>query len=229
MFLHPASGRGLLHSAPTSNGGIYQSASQAHCETIFELRLCKAYQLNGTNLPNYTDNVNQVSIIRTGLGITTDRPTRIINFNDRIMALSHPAGITHPGSNATRPPSQLQHSQPFWLLSGVQPNLSPQQIIHAIRTHDQQQLDEAVTAGARPPPPLELAMHLIVCNSCELEQRIMEEHLPHRTTDTWHLYPTAGTEVSQFTLSQALTSLGQGGRRPFLVVQPDDFYSQNIR
>ena len=32
-----------------------------------------------------------------------------------------------------------------------------------------------------------------------------EEHLRRRTTDTWHLYPTAGTEVSQFHISQALT------------------------
>ena len=143
----------------------YHGASQAHCETIFELRLCKAYHLNGTNLPNYTDNVNQVNIIRTGLGFTTDRHTRIINLNGRIMALSHPAGITHPGSNATRPPNQLQHSLLFWLLRGVQPNLSPQQIIHAIRTHDQQQMDEAVAVGARPPPPLGLAIHLVVCNS----------------------------------------------------------------
>ena len=65
--------------------------------------------------------------------------------------------------------------------------------------------------------PLRLAIHLIICNSCELEQRIMEEHLRHRTTDTWHLYPTAGTEVSQFTLLQALTSLGQGAEDPYLL------------
>ena len=101
--------------------------------------------------------------------------------------------------------------------------------MHAIRSHDQQQLDEAVTAGARPPPPLELAIHLIVCNSCELEQRVTEEHLRRRSTDTWHLYPTAGTEVSQFPISQALTSLGQGGRRPILVVQSDDFYCRALR
>ena len=56
----------------------------------------------------------------------------------------------------------------------------------------------------------------------------MEEHLRRRTTDKWHLYPTAGTEVSQFTLSQALTSLGQGGRRPLLVVQPDGFYCRAL-
>ena len=66
----------------------YQGKSHLHCETMFELRLCKTYRLNGTNLPTYTDNVNQVNIIRTGLGITNDRPTRIINFTGRIMALS---------------------------------------------------------------------------------------------------------------------------------------------
>ena len=145
------------------------------------------------------------------------------------MALSHPAGITHPGPNATRPPSQLQHSQPFWLLRGVQPNLSVQQIMHAIHSHDQQQLDEAVTAGARPPPPLGLAIHLIVCNPCELEQRVTEEHHRRRSTDTWHLYPTAGTEVLQINISQALTTLGQGGRRPTLTVQSDDFYCRALR
>jgi hypothetical protein len=129
----------------------YQGTTTSpHCETIFELRLCKVYQLNATNLPTFTDNTNQVNQLRNGLGITTDRPTRIINFNGRIMAISHPAGINHPGANATRPPSQLQHNQPFWLLKGVQPNLSPQHIIHAIRTHDQQQLDKATAAGTRP-------------------------------------------------------------------------------
>ena len=66
----------------------YQGESHLHCETMFELRLCKTYRLNGTNLPTYTDNINQVNIIRTGLGITNDHPTRIINFNGRIMALS---------------------------------------------------------------------------------------------------------------------------------------------
>ena len=91
----------------------YPGANQAHCETFFELRLCKTYQPNGSNPPIYTDNINQVNTLRTGLGITIDRPTRIINFNGRIMALSHPAGITHPGSNSTRPTSQLQHSQSF--------------------------------------------------------------------------------------------------------------------
>ena len=103
----------------------YSGAAQAHCETFFELRLCKTYQLNGSNPPIYTDNINQVNTLRTGLGITIDRPTRIINFNGRIMALSHPSGITHPGANSTRPPSQLQHNQPFWILRGVQPNLPP--------------------------------------------------------------------------------------------------------
>ena len=101
--------------------------------------------------------------------------------------------------------------------------------MHAIHSHDQQQLDEAVTAGARPPSPLGAAIHLIVCNPCELEQRVTEEHLRRRTTDTWHLYPTAGTEVSQFNISQALTTLGQGGRRPTLIVQPDDFYCRTLR
>ena len=90
-------------------------------------------------------------------------------------------------------------------------------------------MDEAVATGTRPPQPLGLAIHLVVCNSRELEQRITEEHQRPRNTDTWHLYPTAGTEVSQFTLSQALISLGQGGRRPLLIAQPDDFYSRNIR
>ena len=205
------------------------TTSPPHCETIFELRLCKVYQLNATNLPTFTDNTNQVNQLQNGLGITIDRPTRIINFNGRIMAISHPAGINHPGSNATRPPSQLQHNQPFWLLKGVQPNLTPQHIIHAIRTHDQQQLDEATVTGTRPLPSLGLAIHLAVCNPCELDQRIMAEHQQPRTVDTWFLYPTAGTEVSQFPLSQALLSLGQGGRRPQLVVQPDDFFSRNIR
>ena len=59
----------------------YQGDSHLHSETIFELRLCKTYRLNGPNLPTYTDNANQVNIIRTGLGITLDRPTRIINLN----------------------------------------------------------------------------------------------------------------------------------------------------
>ena len=38
----------------------------------------------------------------------------------------------------------------LWIIRGVQPNLSAQQIMQAIHSHDQQQLDEAVTAGARP-------------------------------------------------------------------------------
>ena len=141
----------------------YPGSLMSLTETAFQARICKNYSHQPPQLPVFENLIVRTSQARLRLGLTQDRPSRILVIWGYSFELLHPDGTSFLGARSSFPHYSLRFAQPFFVIAGIAPGYSPDQILAALYQHDQLAIQTAQTEGYRLPVPIMDQIHLVVC------------------------------------------------------------------
>jgi hypothetical protein len=206
----------------------YPGSTSYLTETVLQVRICKNYTHQPPQLPVFANSIVRTSQARLRLGLTQDRPSRLLVTGGYTFELLHPDGTSFPGPRTPLPHYSLRFTQPFIVISGIAPGYTPDHILAALYQHDQLAIQAAQTEGLRPPTPIAEHIHLVVCGPGSLDPRPLNAGQPPRP-DSWLLFFNAGVQIPQFAPTSAIVALGTGYRRPTITLREDSHYTRSFR
>ena len=206
----------------------YPGSNLALTETVLQVRICKNYTHQPPQLPVFANSIVRTSQARLRLGLTQDRPSRLLVTGGYSFELLHPDGTPFPSSRSPLPHYSLRFAQPYVVIAGIAPGYTPDQILAALYQHDQLATQTAQTEGYRPPITIAENIHLVVCCPGSLDPRPLNAGQPPRP-DSWFLYFNAGVQLPQFAPTSAIIALGTGYRRPNIILREDSYYTRSFR
>ena len=156
----------------------YPGSTSSLTETVLQVRICKNYTHQPPQLPVFANSIVRTSQARLRLGLTQDRPSRLLVTGGYTFELLHPDGTSFPSPRTPLPHYSLRFAQPFIVLAGIAPGYTPDQILAALYQHDQLAIQTAQTEGHRPPIPIAEHIHLVVCGPGSLDPRPLNAGQP---------------------------------------------------
>ena len=195
----------------------YPGSTTALTETVLQAKICKNYSHQSPQLPVFANSIVRTSQARLRLGLTQDRPSRLLVTGGYSFELLHPDGTSFPGARSPFPHYSLRFAQPFLVIAGIAPGYTPDQKLAALYQHDQLATQTAQTEGYRPPVPIADQIHLVVCCPGSLDPRPRNAGQPPRP-DSWFLYFNAGVQIPNFAPTAAIIALGTGYCRPIITL-----------
>ena len=207
----------------------YPGSTLSLTETVLQVRICKNYTHQPPQLPVFANSIVRTSQARLRLGLTQDRPSRLLVTGGYTFELLHPDGTPFPSPRTPLPHYSLRFAQPFIVLAGIAPGYTPDQILAALYQHDQLAIQTAQTEGHRPPIPIAEHIHLVVCGPGSLDPRPLNAGQPPPRPDSWFLFFNAGVQIPQFAPTSAIIALGTGYRRPTITLREDSHYTRSFR
>ena len=99
----------------------YPGSTTALTETVLQVRICKNYTHQPPQLPVFANSIVRTSQPRLRLGLTQDRPSRLLVTGGYSFELLHPDGTPFPGARSPFPHYSLRFAQPFIVVARSNP------------------------------------------------------------------------------------------------------------